>query len=92
MLKRRIESFKTISEAYEWKTWNSVICISSFNALLYCRESCLYLIYIYIFVRSLPFSVSNVDLSIACKSGGPHHISSCSGGKEIDYLFCLTIF
>jgi len=42
--------------------------------------------------RSLPFSISNVRLSIACKIGRPHHISPRSGSKIIHYLFYLTIF
>jgi len=63
-----------------------------FQALmLYCIAEKAICTYIF-FVRSLPFSISNVDLSIACKNGGPHYISSCSGGKAIEYLFCLTIF
>jgi hypothetical protein len=47
------------------------------------------LMYIY-FDRSLPFSISNVDLSVPCQNGRPHHISPCSGGKAIDYLFCFS--
>jgi hypothetical protein len=59
-----------------------------FQALMfYCvADKARYTDYRLFLFRSLPFSISNVGLSIACKIGRPHHISPRSGGKIMHYL------